>query len=154
MPNTRWYAFWIQFECQMCKNIQYILYSFSLAPPDKGLAHREEVIKIKEIAVCQKIFWHCSRADLTKVVIVAGYQSQVLIDDVEIVDLNDESGTVHSLNPIFQLKHEKKIIHRLLPAHPRLPEPAGRRCPFDPGPGSDPRVRRRVSRDRERVLFD
>ncbi len=100
MPNTRWYAFWIQFECQMCKNIQYILYSFSLAPPDKGLAHREEVIKIKEIAVCQKIFWHCSRADLTKVVIVAGYQSQVLIDDVEIVDLSDESGTVHSLNPI------------------------------------------------------
>ncbi len=33
-------------------------------------------------------------------VIVAGYQSQVLIDDVEIVDLNDESGTVHSLNLI------------------------------------------------------
>ena len=48
----------------------------------------------------QKIFWHYSRADLTKVVIVAGYQSQVLIDDVEIVDLSDESGTVHSLNPI------------------------------------------------------
>ncbi len=55
---------------------------------------------MKEIAVRQNVFWHYSRADLTKVVIVAGYQSQVLIDDVEIVDLNDESGTVHSLNPI------------------------------------------------------